>query len=451
MSLSSRIVLLVKRIASELRTRLSKAGGTVTGDIFRYVNGKTFSLGKLTNAGAEDSNIDIGWDYANGDGAGLGLRNTLATDSGGFSLYAKNGTSAKALNGSVDGSLKWADNDVLTSASTLDASKLSVSYLPLSGGTMTGDIKINGRSTAIIRQTDTAHNTIIASGTDWNDSPSVVLYGATFSNEALAGGINLVTGANGKILALRPDGTLTWGGTAVSLNGHTHNYLSSTGSTATTWAFAKGTNPSSNQYNEFIKYDNSGGGSGTNFRASLIGQRLTTAGETGAYMLVYDWGQADTANKVASLGIYYPKGGTPYTSAPTPATTDNSTKIATTAYVKSNYTPCTTKATTTNPASSAKPCVIVQAYKNGNDWYRVWSDGWIEQGGFIEASAGSTGVTVTFKKTMTTTNYYVSVIRVQDTTATSLTPPIVRTRATGSMVVNKVATSLPVVWYVSGY
>ena len=42
---------------------------------------------------------------------------------------------------------------------------------------------------------------------------------------------------------------------------------------------------------------------------------------------------------------------------------------------------CTAKATTTSTASSAIPAVIVQNYKNGSSWYRVWSDGWIEQGG----------------------------------------------------------------------
>lgn len=42
---------------------------------------------------------------------------------------------------------------------------------------------------------------------------------------------------------------------------------------------------------------------------------------------------------------------------------------------------CTTKATTSSTASSTKPAVIIQNYKSGTNWYRVWSDGWIEQGG----------------------------------------------------------------------
>ena len=42
---------------------------------------------------------------------------------------------------------------------------------------------------------------------------------------------------------------------------------------------------------------------------------------------------------------------------------------------------CTTPATTTSTASSALPAVVVKNWKSGNNWYRKWSDGWIEQGG----------------------------------------------------------------------
>lgn len=43
-------------------------------------------------------------------------------------------------------------------------------------------------------------------------------------------------------------------------------------------------------------------------------------------------------------------------------------------------------------------------YVNGKTWYRVWPDGWIEQGG--EAAAG-TSVTITFPKAFKNTNYTV--------------------------------------------
>jgi hypothetical protein len=65
---------------------------------------------------------------------------------------------------------------------------------------------------------------------------------------------------------------------------------------------------------------------------------------------------------------------------------------------------CATKATTTSSASTAKVAVVVQNYVNGTSWYRVWSDGWIEQGGVIKFSNDSAN-TVTFLKKFSNTNY----------------------------------------------
>ena len=50
---------------------------------------------------------------------------------------------------------------------------------------------------------------------------------------------------------------------------------------------------------------------------------------------------------------------------------------------------------------------IVETYVNGTSWYRIWSDGWIEQGGQIDC-AKNTSVTVTFLKAYTNTNYNVT-------------------------------------------
>lgn len=99
-----------------------------------------------------------------------------------------------------------------------------------------------------------------------------------------------------------------------------------------TWATAKGTAPSSNQYHEHISYDNTGNGSEAAYRFAMVGRRLTTANEAGAYIQAYD--PTSGATREAHIGVYYPAGGTAYTYAPTPSQTDDSTKIATTAYVK---------------------------------------------------------------------------------------------------------------------
>ena len=111
-------------------------------------------------------------------------------------------------------------------------------------------------------------------------------------------------------------------------------------------------------------------------------QRATTDGLQGTLMLARN---AITGTEVsANIGVYVGATGNVWTSAPTPATGDNSTKIATTAYCVNRR--CTTKATTTSSASITRPCWIVQNYLSGSSWYRVWSDGWIEQGGSISTS-----------------------------------------------------------------
>lgn len=70
---------------------------------------------------------------------------------------------------------------------------------------------------------------------------------------------------------------------------------------------------------------------------------------------------------------------------------------------------CTTAATTTSSASSARPAVVVRNYRSGENWYRVWSDGWIEQGGAqTNTSGGSTAtLTISLIKAFTTTTYTV--------------------------------------------
>ena len=42
---------------------------------------------------------------------------------------------------------------------------------------------------------------------------------------------------------------------------------------------------------------------------------------------------------------------------------------------------------------------VTKTWRSGTEWYRVWSDGWIEQGGH------GTGGTCTFNKSFSNTNY----------------------------------------------
>lgn len=60
---------------------------------------------------------------------------------------------------------------------------------------------------------------------------------------------------------------------------------------------------------------------------------------------------------------------------------------------------------TANYVNAASRGYLVESYRNGTEWYRVYSDGWIEQGG--RASVGIDGaITVTFLRPFSDTNYY---------------------------------------------
>ena len=48
---------------------------------------------------------------------------------------------------------------------------------------------------------------------------------------------------------------------------------------------------------------------------------------------------------------------------------------------------------------------IVETYVNGASWYRVYSDGWCEQGGFIAKPSANTSITITFLKPYANTNW----------------------------------------------
>ena len=55
---------------------------------------------------------------------------------------------------------------------------------------------------------------------------------------------------------------------------------------------------------------------------------------------------------------------------------------------------------TNKPSIPANPnAYVTQTWRSGTEWYRVWSDGWIEQGGH------GTGGTCTFNKSFSNTNY----------------------------------------------
>lgn len=58
---------------------------------------------------------------------------------------------------------------------------------------------------------------------------------------------------------------------------------------------------------------------------------------------------------------------------------------------------------------SAVGAYITETYVNGTSWYRIWSDGWCEQGGRVSGAGFSSAVVVTFLKAFADTNYSATV------------------------------------------
>ncbi len=114
--------------------------------------------------------------------------------------------------------------------------------------------------------------------------------------------------------------------------------------------------------------------------------------------------------------ILYNSNTTAYATCPTYTANyaDSSVKIVTTQFLTNRWT--TSRATTTSSASKARPAVVIQNYVNGTSWYRVWSDGWIEQGGraqvVVSAASvypGTENVTViNLLKAFSNANYFTS-------------------------------------------
>ena len=55
---------------------------------------------------------------------------------------------------------------------------------------------------------------------------------------------------------------------------------------------------------------------------------------------------------------------------------------------------------------------IVETYNNGTSWYRIWSDGWCEQGGIYDKGSANTqfNTTISLFKQFANSNYFVSAI-----------------------------------------
>lgn len=208
-------------------------------------------------------------------------------------------------------------------------------------------------------------------------------------------------------------------------------------------SFIKGTAPSSDSWWGINFYDKNGTNNANNRLARF--QHCYYQNGNAVAAITVDKPEAGSTSNVAIV-IHYDANGDTYATFPTPpSATDNSTKGATTEWVRNHR--CTTKATTTSSASADAPAYIVQNYKSGKSWYRVWSDGWIEQGGYYSGSGNNKEVTLL--KTMTDTNYSI-MLNGKDTSGAAYSGCASATST------SKISISIPSAydgawWRVSGY
>ena len=169
-----------------------------------------------------------------------------------------------------------------------------------------------------------------------------------------------------------------------------------------------------------------------NILANLVGCRKATSAST--YITSLIGARIDAENQAYGVAPTY-----------TANYADSSAKIVTTAYMANHWT--TSKATTSSTASKARPAVVVQNYVSGYNWYRVWSDGWIEQGGRAQvvvssapAYPGTENVTViNLLKAFSNANYFTSFTFERysstDQTRTDDTTALINAIATNSVTV----------------
>ena len=100
---------------------------------------------------------------------------------------------------------------------------------------------------------------------------------------------------------------------------------------------------------------------------------------------------------------------------------------------------------------------IIETWSEGTEWYRVWSDGWIEQGGttgLITINNTYTATTIQFKKSFINTNYTFTSCANKYSTQNGLNtayPPFIFTKNNNSIIIGHYSWTDGLDWYACGY
>lgn len=232
------------------------------------------------------------------------------------------------------------------------------SYLPLAGGTMTGSITSNNTIplkvtttyndgsgttyTSDVIRANTSNsqygnniafggggNTIIGGGESYSAQLNALAGNSAENCYVCADGNvyikpNCNTFANAKEFVFKNDGSASF---PASIFADGLLVFQQPG------VSAKGTNPSAWK-EQSVRFADASGEASDAHLLGMVRNEIGTNGNVITRMVSYKNASGSSDNE--SIGVVYPASGDPYTFAPTPATSDNSSKIATTAYVKSN-------------------------------------------------------------------------------------------------------------------
>ena len=246
--------------STDLANYLPVAGGTMSGDIEYSTSDFKINSTDINN----DGEISVVGATDNLNGASLNLYGRNHTEVGAFELNANNGTLTKTLKGDASGNLTWDGN--ITANNFI--------------GNVTGNVTGNA---------DTATNATNDGSGNQIDTTYLPLSGGTLTGSLDAPRINLK------------------------------------------FDFSKGTTPSAIKYAAIYMSDKDGDTYNTNC-IGMLESCVNTSNLSRTYIRALKNEAGSTVNCEISCNV--DANGTIYTSAPTPAQTDDSTKIATTAYVK---------------------------------------------------------------------------------------------------------------------
>lgn len=175
---------------------------------------------------------------------------------------------------------------------------------------------------------------------------------------------------------------------------------------------------------------------GDGFSSWIQGVRASNGLSTSG-MYVRRFLESDSQPIVNYISVQITADGSPFAVTKTPPAYCVNEEIVTAAWFKQ---------------SNCSVRTVIETYHNGTEWYRVWSDGWKEQGGVVLTGNSATPVTVTLLTPFSDANY---------TLQATCNPLTVQwAQMVDLQIVNKTATSFGIIanpsnnnnnWFACGY